>query len=100
MGNMLLDIGLSNISLLSNVYLPTQGKQKKKKRGDSIKLKTFLYIKGKCNQNKNVASSMGEHICKQYIWWGIKIQNIQGAQQFNIKKTPNNSVLKMNRRTK
>ena len=38
--------------------------------------KKFLSNKGNYQQNEKAAYQMGEDICKWYIWWGFKIQNI------------------------
>ena len=39
--------------------------------------KKLFHSEGKYQQNEKEAYWMGEDICKQYIWQGINVQNIQ-----------------------
>ena len=40
-------------------------------------IKKLLHIERNYTQNEKTTYSMGEDICKQYIWRGVNIQNIQ-----------------------
>ena len=81
--------------------IPTQGKQKKKKinKRDSIRLKTFLHIKGKCKQNKNVASSV-ENIFANNISDEELKSKVYKELNNSTSENPQTTVLTMSRGTK
>ena len=96
---MFFDIGLSNISLLSNVYPHTRETNKQINKWDSIRLKTFLHIKGKCKQNKNVASSV-ENIFANNISDEELKSKIYKELNNSTLENPQTTVLIMSRGTK
>ena len=48
-----------------------------------------MHSKGNYQQNAKATYRMEEYTCKQYIWLGVKVQNIQELVQLNLKKINN-----------
>ena len=59
----------------------------------SRKFNNFVY-KRHYQKNKKAAHTMGENICKSYIWYGINVQTMREFLKLNNKKTkqPNSKM--------
>ena len=65
-GTKLIDLGLRK----KFMNLTSEAKEAKAEINEwgYIKLKTFLYSKRNCQQNKNATHKIGEDICKHQVW--------------------------------